>query len=225
MAGKPLGGESDSEARQCFIQAFKKLYPEKGMRGISGASLAQKAGYSRSTFYRCFESVYDVLRLVEIEATPYRSMAYLADHADTVDMMDITNAFLVFFEEHRDIIRTLTIHSDDNRYYERLRDCIKPVFRSQAERVYLMEPAEYDVLAEYITHAKLGLLRAWASGDIPMGLGHMTQITDSVLEGSLWDRVDEAAKSAAAGKPFERIPFEFFKDSHPWIHTRPLMEP
>lgn len=57
------------------------------------------------------------------------------------------------------------------------------------------------------------------------GLGHMTQITNSVLEGSLWDRVDEAAKSAAEGKPFERIPFEFFKDSHPWIHTRPLMEP
>lgn len=53
----------------------------------------------------------------------------------------------------------------------------------------------------------------------------MTQITDSVLEGSLWDRVDEAAKLAAEGKPFERIPFEFFKDSHPWIHTRPLMEP
>lgn len=82
MAAETPNGGIDNEARRCFIQAFKELYPANGMKGISGAALAKRAGYSRSTFYRNFESVYDVLRLVEIEATPYRRMNYLVEHAD-----------------------------------------------------------------------------------------------------------------------------------------------
>jgi AcrR family transcriptional regulator len=215
----------DNEARRCFIEAFKKLYPANGMRGISGAALAKRAGYSRSTFYRDFESVYDVLRLVEIEATPYQRMKYLLDHADSVGMREITDGFLQSFQEREDLIRMLVQHEDDNRYRERLHDCFLPVFRAQAERVFIMEPGEYDVLAEYITHAKLGLLRIWALDLVPLGLGHMTQITDSVLESSMWTRVEAAARAKAEGRPFERTPLSFFQKRQPWIQNRPMLEP
>lgn len=215
----------DNEARQCFIEAFKKLYPANGMRGISGAVLAKRAGYSRSTFYRNFESVYDVLRLMEIEATPYQRMQYLLDHADTVGMCEITDGFLQSFEEREDLVLMLVQHEDDNRYLERLHDCFLPVFRSQAERVFLMEPGEYDVLAEYITYAKLGLVRFWALNMVPLKLEHMTQITNSVLESSMWTRVEAAARAKAEGRPFERTPLSFFQKRQPWIQDRPTLEP
>lgn len=216
--------EIANEAQMRFVAAFKEMYPEKGMRGISAASLADRAGYSRSTFYRSFESVYDVLRIVEIEATPYTGMQYLLDHANTVCMDQITNAFLEFFEKKGKLARMLMRHENDNRYAERLHDCIMPVFRSQVERVYIMQPEEYDVLAEHVTSSKITLLRLWAQDTIPMGLGHMTQITDAVLEGGLWERVEDAAKAAAAGRPYERTPFSYFTQKYSWIANRPLME-
>lgn len=222
---EPFPENTDDEVRACFIQAFKELYPEQGMRGITGAALAKRAGYSRSTFYRTFESVYDVLRLVEIEATPYREMNYLLDNVSTVDMREVTDVFLEAFGTREDVIRMLVLHSEDNRYRERMHDCLLPVFRALAERVYEMEPVEYDLLAEYITHAKLGLLVGWAQGLFHMGLGHMTQITDSVFEGGMWDRIEKSAQAQAQGKPFERTPLSYFKKTYPWVADRPLLEP
>ena len=78
------------EAHRRFLVAFKELYAVNGMKGLSAAALSAKTGYSRSTFYRYFESVYDLLVLVEVEATPYENMAYLVRHANEVDMNDIT---------------------------------------------------------------------------------------------------------------------------------------
>lgn len=212
------------EAHQRFLDAFKELYAVNGMKGISAASLSAKTGYSRSTFYRYFESVYDLLVLVEVEATPYANMAFLMDNWDTIGMNEVTNAFLYAFADKEPLIRMLTRFSDDNRYYERLRECIRPVFRQQAERVYIMEPEEYDVMAEYITTAKLAMLRTWALAEVDMGLGHMTQITDSVLEGGFWDRVEAASQAKKSGVPYERTPLSFFVEQHPWIANRALYD-
>lgn len=196
-AGAPTGQARPArfiadEAHQRFLAAFKELYAANGMKGLSAAALSAKTGYSRSTFYRYFESVYDLLDAVESEATPYENMGYLVDHAEDVGMVEITNAFLAFFEQKEELIRMLTVHRDDNRYYDRMRQCLKPVFYTQAQRIYIMEPREYEVMAEYLTEAKLSLLKAWAASDIDMNLGHMTQVTDSVLEGGFWDRVQAA---------------------------------
>lgn len=151
---------------------------------------------------------------------PYEEMAYLVAHAETVDMRQITDGFLGAFQKRQQVIRILGAH-DDNRLFPRTADCIKPVFRAQAERVYVMEPAEYDVLAEYLTSAKISLFRLWVKGESPMSLSHMTQITDSVLEGGFWDRVEEAARTVATGGTYERTPLSFFKKEHPWIAERP----
>ncbi|MDO4533678.1 MAG: TetR/AcrR family transcriptional regulator [Coriobacteriia bacterium] len=212
------------EAHRRFLVAFKELYAVNGMKGLSAAALSAKTGYSRSTFYRYFESVYDLLVLVEVEATPYENMAYLVRHANEVDMTDITHAFLTFFEEKEQLIRVLMRHRDDNRYCERMHECIKPAFQAQAERVYIMEPAEYEVMAEYLTEAKLSLLKAWALSDIDMNLGHMTKVTDSVLEGGFWDRVQAAADAHRAGEEYQRIPLSYFESIHPWIADRPLLD-
>ena len=78
------------EAHLRFIAAFKERYAANGMKGLSAATLSAKTGYSRSAFYRYFESVYDLFDLAEVEATPYENMAYLVENADAVDMADIT---------------------------------------------------------------------------------------------------------------------------------------
>jgi AcrR family transcriptional regulator len=215
--------ESEDEARQCFIEAFIELYAKDGMRSVSGSALAAKAGYSRATLYRCFDSVGDILELLEIQATPYKEMRYLLDNADSVNMVEITDGFLLAFRRREKLIKLLCQH-EDNKYLKRLYDCIWPVFRAQTKRVYILRDEEYDILAHYITSAKVGLLKLWASGGYGIGLRHMTQVADAMLEGALWTRVDEAARAAEEGKRFERAPLEYFSVSQEWLLQRFLYD-
>ncbi len=216
----PALGCSDA-IRSDIIEAFKLLYARQGMSGVSARALAEKSGYSRSTLYRHFPSIYDVLREVEDEAIPREAMHELVERADTLDMRTITDVFLNSFYERRAVICLLTRFEKDNTFFERVAEAIKPVFRAQAERVYVMTDAEYDLFAEYLTYAKLGLLRYWAKDGGEAELGDMTAITDSMLEGLFWDRVEQAYRSQVAGVPFMRVPISTFEAGRPWVRNRP----
>lgn len=215
--------ETDS-IRMQFIRAFETLYEKNGMKGVSAAAVAKEAGYSRSSFYRSFDSVYDVLDAVEIAATPYEEMAFLVQNANTVNMKTFTDVILDAFRKRIRLICMLSRNASDNHYYERMRSCMKPAFRAQAERVYDLADAEYDVLAEYITSAKLTLLRYWAVNyERTMDLGQLTQLTDSMFEGGFWERVERVAQATAQGQPVERVGIDYFTEKYSWIRSRPML--
>lgn len=204
-----------------FMKAFENQYEALGMKGLSAASVAAEAGYSRSSFYRSFESVYDLLTLVEKRATPTREFSYLADNSETVTMEEFTNVILEALVRRERLIRMLTRHSEDNRFYERFSKALKPAMRGQIERVYILEPADYDMMAEYITAAKVTLMRYWASNDMrPEEIARLTQVTDAMFEGLLWERVDEASRAQQAGEPYERTPLSYFAERYDWIAHR-----
>lgn len=92
------------------------------------------------------------------------------------------------------------------RFFNKLKTVMKPVLRLQAERAFSMTPFEYDVMAEYLTTAKLSLLRMWALSPIDLDLAYMTKVTDATLEGGLWDRIDEATRAARPGGRFAAPP-------------------
>ncbi len=106
------------------------------------------------------------------------------------------------------------------RFFNKLKAAMKPVFRLQAERAFSMTPFEYDVMAEYLTTAKLSLLRMWALSPIDLDLAYMTKVTDATLEGGLWDRIDEAMRARKAGRAFHRPTIDELAASHPWIAYR-----
>lgn len=106
------------------------------------------------------------------------------------------------------------------RFFNKLKAVMKPVFRLQAERAFSMTPFEYDVMAEYLTTAKLSLLRMWALSPIDLDLTYMTKVTDATFEGGLWDRIDEATRARKAGRAFHRPTIDELAASRPWIAYR-----
>lgn len=92
------------------------------------------------------------------------------------------------------------------RFFNKLKAAMKPMFRLQAKRAFSMTPFEYDVMAEYPTTAKLSLLRMWALSPIDLDLAYMTKVTDATFEGGLWDRIDEATRPARPGGRFTTPP-------------------
>lgn len=208
-------------AQTHLIRAFEKLYEERGMKGISAAAVAKEAGYSRSSFYRIFDSVYDVLEILEARAVPTKEFQYLADNANIVTMGEFTNVILEALIRREKLIRMLTKHSKDNHFYARFHRAIKPAFLGQVKRVYILEDYQYEIMADYITAAKVQLMRYWASHDLPTeAIAELTQITDAMFEGLLWERVNKAALAYQAGEPYERTPLSYFIEKYDWIAKR-----
>ena len=147
-------------------------------------------------------------------------MRQIVDNADTIGMREITDLFLDSLCPKRDLYRVLFQHDPRSRFSNKLKNVIKPAFKCQAERVYEMEPFEYDVFAEYLCAAKLTLLRTWALSTADLDLAHLTRITDSTLEGGMWDRVEEAARCAKAGRPFLKTSIDDLASRRPWIAYR-----
>lgn len=106
--------------RQDLIDAFRLLYAEHGMSGMSVNLVAEKAGYSRSTLYRHFESIYDILRVLEDEALPKREFKVLINNAETVSMKTIREVILNALNERKDLIRILIRYEEDNNYLDRM---------------------------------------------------------------------------------------------------------
>lgn len=203
-----------------FIEAFVKLYAPCGMKGLSVNTLCARAGYSRSTFYRTFYSLDNVLEELEDAALPTDAMNTLLENANDIGMEALSKVFLSSLTWRKDFYRVLFLHDKKNRFFDKCRKLMFPVFRSQVQRVFDMTEFEYDVLAEYLTSAKVTLLRMWAVRPTGLSLGHITKITDSTLEGALWDRVEEAYRAKQNGMPYKRITLEELSARRPWIAYR-----
>lgn len=203
-----------------FIEAFFTLYATHEAKDISVALLCDHAGYSRSTFYRQFESIDDVLAALEDAVVPRDVMDGLLVRADEIGMREITSGFLETLAGHKYEYRVLLARDHSMRFFRKLKDAMKPVFRSQAERAFDMTDFEYDVLAEYVTYAKLSLLRMWALSNEDYDLAYLTKITDSTLEGALWDLVEQAHQCQLEGRTFKRVTIDELAQTRPWIAYR-----
>lgn len=198
---------SDNEdVRNNFLEALLKLFQENPGAEVSVAALCAKAGYSRSTLYRYFDSLPEAHEALEDRVVPTGVLQALVAGGDTVGMEDITGAFLGTLTASKRELTTLFARDVHERFFNKLKAAMKPVFRLQVERAFSMTPFEYDVMAEYLTTAKLSLLRMWALSPIDLDLAYMTKVTDATLEGGLWDRIDEATRAARPGGRFTAPP-------------------
>lgn len=213
--------EDFEDARYQLVKAFEKLYEENGMKGISAAAVAKEAGYSRSSFYRSFDSVYDVLEILEMRAIPTAEFRYLAENANTVTMSEFTNVILESLVRRERLIKLLIKHAKDNHFLGRFHRALRAAMLGQIKRVYILQDWECEVMADYVTASKVQLLKYWALHDMPPeAISRMTKVTDSMLEGLLWERVNEASKAQLEGRPYEKTSLSYFEERYDWIANR-----
>lgn len=210
----------NATVRDDFLEALLRLFKENALGEISVGALCTKAGYSRSTFYRYFNSLDEVHEELEDKFIPTKAMNRLIDDGDRAGMEEITNLFLASLSSHKETFAALFSRDTSGRFFAKLKTAMKPVFRVQAERAFDMTPFEYDVIAEYLTTAKLSLLRMWALSPIDLDLSYMTKITDATLEGGLWDRIEEAHHCQKAGRTYNRSTIDELAATRPWIAYR-----
>lgn len=211
--GKQL--DSTEETKKALIKAFLSLYAKEGMKGATVCSIAEKAGYARGTFYKYFTSTQELLEYIEELATPRALMAHIIDNSKTMPLEDATDLIMNYFQDRADIVSMLLSSDQDAHYFNQLHSVMMPMFRSLAVRAYQLDTYSLNCVSDYITSAKLGLLRHWAKGDRSLTLSQLNKITDSVFESAFWTNI--ALQAPKHGGPRQRTEMIGVSCDYPWF--------
>lgn len=193
--------EGNDVVRADFREAFWRLYSHHGMDGLTAQALCEAAGYSRSSFYRHFQSVYDLLDEFEEAALPRAEMALLLDDIDTVGMAEFRAAFLSMFERKDELISVLCRFDQSRRYTDKFAEVIRPAFLAVIERTFDLDPVLAGSLADYIVVAKMALFASWARAEERFDIRDLLLVTDGVFEAGFWDLVDRSRVGVDGSRP------------------------
>ena len=100
--------QANSLARECIVTALMQLFKEKPLSAISVSELTERAGVSRMTYYRNYQSKEDIFSSYLKEAlTDYQKEARrLSLDSQIYDSANIYHCFS-YFEKHKDFLDSL----------------------------------------------------------------------------------------------------------------------
>lgn len=110
------------QTKATLIQAFWKLYKEKGIEKITVGAITAVAGYNRSTFYEYFYDVPDVLQQVEDRILEEMKFGFPDD--ETIPMGEV----VAVFERNADALSVLLGEHGDFSFFFRVRGKLKEAF-------------------------------------------------------------------------------------------------
>lgn len=209
--------EKDADSvRNDFRTAFWQLFSKQGMTGLTAARLCERAGYSRSSFYRHFQSTYDLLDELEERALPYREMGQLLQRVDTIGMAEFRQAFLDYFNRDTDVVVALCRHDTGNRFSNKFSETIEPAFRAVIDRTFDINDTVADSLAKYITQAKVALFLYWARTNRAFRIESLLRVTDGIFEAGFWDLVDKSKRLPDGTMP-RRLSLDELYEQREWL--------
>lgn len=202
-------------AESSLIEAFLDLYQSCDYREITVGQIVDKAGYSRGTFYKYFDSKEDILLKLAYRTVPWNLIETTMREISTVPLEDATDRVIGYFEKRSSLVRLLLQSPVSDEYLTLIYNAAKPLYRGLVERAYDMDPYLLDFFAERICVTKGLLLRHWALKDNSYSLRQLNKIEESLIESSFWSRI--AMQAPKHGGPKERIRIEDVSLDYPWI--------
>ena len=154
-----------SEYTQRVIrEAFIKLLKKRPIEKISVGELCELAGINRSTFYRRYSDIYDLLDvfcdeyfqlLYKDMAAQYNPNGQFEDDAQQL----IVQAFAVT-EQHKDIYRLLLCDQPAAHLLPRLTDAMYRLYIQAHEQAYPQMP-DADIHYRFLICGILGIWQSW----------------------------------------------------------------
>lgn len=121
-----------ARTRENFLQAFWKLYKEKGIERISVSELVKKAGYNRSTFYEYYTNLRDLLDIIE-DSLLEEIKRQIIDHLDNdVNDEEAIRLLATLYRQKGEYLSVLLSENGDPRFEKKIKDIMRP----QMVRIY-----------------------------------------------------------------------------------------
>ena len=178
--------EITDATRQAFVDAFCYYYRSRSIEQITVIDVAQKAGYSRATFYKYFKDVYDVEEHIANELM----QAVQEKVADDLDTEELLDNFVYRFSEvvggRADYI-SLLFAPNHSSIMQKLREAAIPFLMNYFEA----EPEDWKARCalEFYFSGVLTLLGVWAKSDPQIPVDQLGELIKGILQEGILKQV------------------------------------
>ena len=173
--------------RQLFIETFWLLFKDNAIEQIKIGELSTKAGYNRSTFYKYFTDIYDLLHQAEDELIndfKNNAAAKFPDGIKNVSYKNIIRALVELFNLLGEKIFLLIGEKGDPSFQNKLRLQVTPFLQ-------LMMGQDLGKYAEYVTSfsfsGAIGILKFWHENEEKLSQEELVSLLVSLLTKGIWD--------------------------------------
>ena len=179
---KKKTGQTEMTQRN-FQDAFWLLYEKKSIDKITVKDICSLAGYDRSTFYRYYADVYDVLHELEKQILDEvdEFVVYLVEQANNFDATQALQAILGTFASLNKYIIVLLGPHGDTEFIRKIVENLKPIWIKYFFRTNQYTAAEVDFFMEYYISGLISMYQKWFCDNNGVSIERIIQLSYKTL--------------------------------------------
>lgn len=173
--------EVTAQTRKKLMDAFWKIYCEKGIHQTTVGAITKSAGFNRGTFYEYFTDIYDLLGQLEDDLLKNLSAQVKQNFKGGLpkNFQDFSNTCAHIFSLYGDKLYFLMSSQGDPAFPTKLQKELRPVMLSitglSQEEPYL------DYLTAFGFSAMLGLVGHWYENGKEIGIEKLFELIQSLV--------------------------------------------
>lgn len=179
---KKKTGQTEMTQRN-FQDAFWLLYEKKSIDKITVKDICSLAGYDRSTFYRYYVDVYDVLHELEKQLLDEvdEFVIYLVQQVNNLDASQALQAILETFARLNKYITVLLGPHGDTEFIRKIVEDLKPIWIKYFFTTNPYTAAEVDFLMEYYISGLISMYQKWFCDNNGVSIERIIQLSYRTL--------------------------------------------
>lgn len=179
---KKKAGQTEMTQRN-FQDAFWLLYEKKSIDKITVKDICSLAGYNRSTFYRYYVDVYDILHELEKQILDEvdEFVVYLVEQANNFDATQALQAILGTFARLNKYIIVLLGPHGDTEFIRKIVENLKPIWIKYFFRTNQYTAAEVDFFMEYYISGLISMYQKWFCDNNGVSIERIIQLSYKTL--------------------------------------------
>lgn len=163
--------------KRIFKDTLIALLKEKAVHEIKVKELCDKAELNRTTFYKYYENIYDVLADVEYDVL--KDSEECINEIEDITESQIKNTLykqLCNIQKNKDVYYLLLINSADNEFYGNLMKTTVDFLKKKTEQTNVDLGENYEYIFSYIIAGTIDIIKRWLYEDVGLDANHITNL-------------------------------------------------
>lgn len=180
--------EITDATRENFIEAFCELYKKMPIEKITVKEIAEKAGYSRVTFYSYFSNPYDVLNYME-DVFIEHAKEHISMNA--VNLNNFGKTFAHLMNDENAYGSVLFLRPFSTQLIDHLKETMIPILFESFHIEKGNKKAAY--LFEFYLPGIVSILSKWFKNKDDMPLEDLADLIEGILKDGILSQLKETA--------------------------------
>lgn len=163
--------------KRIFKNTLIDLLKEKPIYNIKVKELCDKAELNRTTFYKYYENIYDVL--ADIEYDILKDSEQCINEIEHITETQIKSALykqLCNIQRNKDVYYLLLINSADNEFYGKLMKTTIDFLKKDIEQANIDLGDNYEFIFSYIIAGTIDIIKKWLYENESLDAKHITNL-------------------------------------------------